>query len=131
MKTFDVRSVVNEDNAMIPISVASEILHIHQRTLRIYDEKNILKPSRSLKNTRLYSLNDIEKGKFVLYLSRELGINIAGIQIILHLLQNQGLDNSSNLAYMKEIANDLNITLEDQEINRVKSSRKGRKRKEI
>jgi len=75
---------LDPEKPMFPISVVADILQVHQRTLRIYDDENILVPSRSPKNRRLYSFNDIERGKFVQYLTRELGINLAGIKIIFH-----------------------------------------------
>ncbi|MCK7484403.1 MAG: MerR family transcriptional regulator [Bacillus subtilis] len=65
------------DKPMLPIcAVCKEILKVHQRTLRIYDGEKILAPSRTAKNRRLYSLNDVEKGKFIQYLTKELGINL-------------------------------------------------------
>src|SRR3989339_2035207 len=76
----------DSDKPMFPISVIADLLQVHQRTLRIYNEEKILVPERSPKNRRLYSFNDIEKGKFIQYMSRELGINIIGIKIIFHLL---------------------------------------------
>jgi len=78
-------SVLELDKPMFPISAIAEILKVHQRTLRIYDDANLLSPLRSPKNRRLYSFNDIERGKFIQYLTRELGINLAGIKIIFHL----------------------------------------------
>ncbi len=118
---------LNPNKPMFPISVVADILKIHQRTLRIYDDENILVPSRSPKNRRLYSFNDIERGKFVQYLTRELGINLAGIKIIFHLLEQQKITQSNYMDHIKKVAEELNITLEIQEENRTKLSRRGRK----
>lgn len=118
---------LNPDKPMFPISVVADILKIHQRTLRIYDDENILVPSRSPKNRRLYSFNDIERGKFVQYLTRELGINLAGIKIIFHLLEQQKVAPGRYLDHIRKVAEELNITLEIQEENREKLSRRGRK----
>ena len=61
---------LNPDKPMFPISVVAEILKVHQRTLRIYDDETLLVPNRSPKNRRLYSFNDIERGKFIQYLTK-------------------------------------------------------------
>lgn len=118
---------IGNDKPVFPISVVSEILGVHQRTLRIYDEANILSPSRSAKNRRLYSVKDIEKGKFIQYLTRELGINLAGIKIIFYLLDQQKVDSAKYLNHVSDIALKLNITPEEQQENRIKLSRRGRK----
>ena len=99
--------ISNQENAgldpekpMFPISVVADILKVHQRTLRIYDDECLLSPSRSPKNRRLYSFNDIERGKFIQYLTRELGINLAGIKIIFHLLIQQKIEPSKYLEHI-------------------------------
>jgi len=120
---------LDSEKPMFPISVVADILKVHQRTLRIYDDENILIPSRSPKNRRLYSFNDIERGKFVQYLTRELGINLAGIKIIVHLLKQQNISPSKYLEHISKVAHELNISPEVQEENRIKLSRRGRKAK--
>lgn len=119
---------LNPEKPMFPISVVADLLKVHQRTLRIYDDENILVPDRSPKNRRLYSFNDIERGKFVQYLTRELGINLAGIKIIFHLLKQLNVQPSSYLEHIGEVAKELNISPEIQEENRIKLSRRGRKK---
>ncbi|MDD3014665.1 MAG: MerR family transcriptional regulator [Candidatus Gastranaerophilales bacterium] len=118
---------LNPEKPMFPISVVADILGVHQRTLRIYDDETILVPSRSPKNRRLYSFNDIERGKFVQYLTRELGINLAGIKIIFHLLAQQKINPGKYLEHIGQVAKELNISPEIQEENRIKLSRRGRK----
>ncbi|OGI02839.1 MAG: hypothetical protein A2104_01560 [Candidatus Melainabacteria bacterium GWF2_32_7] len=78
---------INTEKPMFPISVIADILNVHPRTLRIYDEEKILSPKRTPKNRRLYSLNDIEKGKFIQFLTKNNGVNLAGIKIIIKLLK--------------------------------------------
>ncbi len=97
------------EKPMFPISVLADILKVHQRTLRIYDEEGILTPSRSSKNRRLYSLNDIERGKFIQFMTRDLGINLAGIKIIVHLLKQQKIQPSQYLEYINQAGQELNI----------------------
>lgn len=119
------------DKPMFSISVLADILSIHQRTLRIYDEENILSPSRSPKNRRLYSLNDIEKGKFIQFLTRELGINLAGTKIILNLLTQLKVPQEEYIDYLSNVAKSVNITPEEQQQNKEKLSKRGRKKKSV
>lgn len=65
------------------ISVVSEMLGIHQQTLRLYEREGFITPKRSEGNTRLYSDEDVEKLEMVLRLTRELGVNLAGVEVIL------------------------------------------------
>jgi len=65
------------------ISVVSEMLGIHPQTLRIYEREGFIKPRRSGGNTRLYSEEDVERLEMVLRLTRELGVNLAGVEVIL------------------------------------------------
>jgi len=118
---------LNPEKPMFPISIVANILKVHQRTLRIYDEENLLVPDRSPKNRRLYSFNDIERGKFIQYLTREMGINLAGVKIIFYLLNQQSVEPSKYLGHISEVAKELDISLEIQEENRIKLSRRGRK----
>ncbi len=120
-------SDIDPNKPMFPISIVSRILKVHQRTLRIYDDESLLVPSRSPKNRRLYSFNDIERGKFIQYLTRELGINLAGVKIIFYLLDQQKISPDKYQEHISEVAKNLNITLEIQQENREKLSRRGRK----
>ncbi len=67
------------------ISAVAEMYEIHPQTLRLYEREGLLKPSRTEGNTRLYTDEDLERLEFILNLSRELGVNIAGIAIILQM----------------------------------------------
>jgi len=69
------------------ISVVAEILNIHPQTLRQYEREGLIKPSRTNGRIRLYSQSDIDNIKTVLHLTRELGVNLAGVDIILQLKQ--------------------------------------------
>ena len=120
---------LDPEKPMFPISVAADLLKVHQRTLRIYDEEGLLSPSRSPKNRRLYSMKDIEMGKFIQYLTKEMGINLAGIKIIFNLLDKQNVKLQEYIAYIAKIAKELNITPEMQQQNREKLSKRGRKKK--
>lgn len=67
------------------ISAVAEMYEIHPQTLRMYEREGLLKPSRTEGNTRLYTDEDLERLEFILNLARDLGVNIAGIAIILQM----------------------------------------------
>jgi len=67
------------------ISAVAEIYEIHPQTLRLYEREGLLKPSRSDGNTRLYTDVDLERLELILALTRELGVNLAGVEIILNM----------------------------------------------
>ena len=67
------------------ISAVAEMYDIHPQTLRLYEREGLLLPSRSDGNTRLYTDEDLERLEFILNLARDLGVNIAGIAIVLQM----------------------------------------------
>lgn len=67
------------------ISAVSEQYGIHPQTLRLYEREGLLKPSRSDGNTRLYTDDDLERLEVILKLTRDLGVNLAGVEIILNM----------------------------------------------
>ena len=67
------------------ISAVAEMYGIHPQTLRLYEREGLLKPSRTEGNTRLYTEDDLERLEFILNLARDLGVNIAGIAIVLQM----------------------------------------------
>jgi MerR family transcriptional regulator/heat shock protein HspR len=67
------------------ISAVAEMYEIHPQTLRLYEREGLLKPSRTEGNTRLYTDEDLERLEFILNLTRDLGVNISGIAIILQM----------------------------------------------
>jgi len=67
------------------ISAVSTKYNIHPQTLRLYEREGLLKPSRTDGNTRLYSEEDLEQLETILSLTRDLGVNLAGVEIILNM----------------------------------------------
>jgi MerR family transcriptional regulator/heat shock protein HspR len=67
------------------ISSVAEQYAIHPQTLRLYEREGLLKPSRSDGNTRLYTDEDLERLEVILHLTRDLGVNLAGVEIILNM----------------------------------------------
>jgi len=67
------------------ISSVAELYQVHPQTLRLYERQGLLKPSRSDGNTRLYTDEDLRKLEIILTLTRKLGVNLAGVEVILHM----------------------------------------------
>jgi MerR family transcriptional regulator/heat shock protein HspR len=67
------------------ISAVAEQFELHPQTLRLYEREGLLKPSRSEGNTRLYTDTDLERLEIILSLTRDLGVNLAGVEIILNM----------------------------------------------
>lgn len=75
----------SRSKAAYMISSVSEQYEIHPQTLRLYEREGLLKPSRSDGNTRLYTESDLERLEVILHLTRDLGVNLAGVEIILNM----------------------------------------------
>ena len=78
-------SMKQRDKASFMISVVADRYEIHPQTLRLYEREGLLKPSRTEGNTRLYSQEDLERLETILSLTRDLGVNLAGVEIILNM----------------------------------------------
>jgi MerR family transcriptional regulator, heat shock protein HspR len=79
-----------KSKAAYMISAIAEQYEIHPQTLRLYEREGLLKPSRSDGNTRLYTDSDIERLEVILHLTRDLGVNLAGVEIILNMREKMG-----------------------------------------
>ncbi len=67
------------------ISSVAKMYNVHPQTLRLYEREGLLKPSRSEGNTRLYTEEDLKQLEFILSLTRDLGVNLAGVEVILNM----------------------------------------------
>ncbi|MQF48729.1 MerR family transcriptional regulator [SAR202 cluster bacterium AC-647-N09_OGT_505m] len=76
----------DDDDPCFVISVAARMVHVHSQTLRYYEREGLLEPARSRGNIRLYSQRDIEKLRRIKSLMDDLGINLAGVQVVLHMM---------------------------------------------
>lgn len=74
-----------KSKAAYMISAVAEQYAIHPQTLRLYEREGLLTPSRSDGNTRLYTDEDLERLEVILHLTRDLGVNLAGVEIILNM----------------------------------------------
>ena len=101
--------LIGFDKGIFPISAIAEIIGIHVRTLRIYDDMNLLSPKRTKKNHRLYSLRDVERAKFINYLTTDLGINLMGVKLIIYLFEEQNVPIKNYIKKVEEIKGNLDI----------------------
>ncbi len=84
----DPRNNMWDDNdPCFVISVAARMVRVHTQTLRYYEREGLLEPARSRGNIRLYSQKDIEKLRSIKSLTDELGINLAGVQVVMRLME--------------------------------------------
>ncbi len=67
------------------IGIASELIGVHPQTLRMYEQKGLLRPRKSIGNTRLYSQEDVELGRYIQRLTQEMGMNLAGVSKVIDL----------------------------------------------
>jgi MerR family transcriptional regulator/heat shock protein HspR len=74
-----------DDRGRYMISVAAELVGMHPQTLRIYEQKGLVRPKRTSGNTRLYSEQDLERLRLIHQLTTELGLNLAGVEMVLRL----------------------------------------------
>jgi MerR family transcriptional regulator/heat shock protein HspR len=97
------------------ISAVAQKYSIHPQTLRLYEREGLLKPSRTEGNTRLYSEEDLERLETILSLTRDLGVNLAGVEIILNMRQKiQRMQNEVN-EFMEYVKRELQRGLGDWE----------------
>jgi MerR family transcriptional regulator/heat shock protein HspR len=74
-----------DDRGRYMISVAADLVGMHPQTLRIYEQKGLVRPKRTAGNTRLYSERDLERLRLIQRLTTELGLNLAGVEHVLRL----------------------------------------------
>ena len=112
----------------VPISSVAEMLGVHPRTLRLWDEEGIVKPERSPKNRRLYTEQNIEEAKAVSFMLNEMGLNINGVKTVKAILT-APVQYYFDLEALKDIADDMNLTPEQMQVNKQSNKSKGRKKK--
>jgi MerR family transcriptional regulator, heat shock protein HspR len=76
---------LNAEYPRYMISVAAELVGMHPQTLRIYEQKGLVRPKRTAGNTRVYSDQDVERLRLIQRLTTEIGLNLAGVEQVLHL----------------------------------------------
>jgi MerR family transcriptional regulator/heat shock protein HspR len=110
----------DQTRAVFMISVAAELAEMHPQTLRMYEARGLIEPKRSPKNTRLYSLEDVERLRRIQQMTAEDGLNLAGVETVLA-LERQLEDARAQLQRMRERSSRLEREML-QEIERVRRS---------
>ena len=85
------------------IGIAAELIGVHPQTLRMYERKGLLCPRKSIKNTRLYSQEDVEVGRYIQKLTQEMGMNLAGVKKIFDLEKKIERLETENLRLREEL----------------------------
>jgi MerR family transcriptional regulator, heat shock protein HspR len=99
------------------ISVAAELVRVHPRTLRIYELEGLICPARTRTNIRLFSENDIRRVLWIRHLTRNLGVNLAGVRVLFELEERLGMriletlyeDNAAAIANAKDTNSDKEV----------------------
>ena len=102
----DMARKIDENKSLFSIGAVAEILNIKPRMLRLYEEKGLIKPSRTEGNRRLYSLNEIDVLAYIQYLTTVKRVNIAGVIEIQEILKK--LDQETRIKFMAEIEEEIN-----------------------
>jgi MerR family transcriptional regulator/heat shock protein HspR len=90
------------------ISAVAERYGVHPQTLRLYEREGLLKPFRSVGNTRYYSDDDLERLEMILTLTRDLGVNLAGVEVILNLREQMGRMQEEMTQFLEAVQSELN-----------------------
>lgn len=115
----------DESEPIFSTSDMAEKLNIHQRTLRIYDNEGILTPKRTQKNRRKYSVRELKRCMLILFLTRNLVMNLTGVRFFLGLFDKYNID----LDKLNELTREFGISEQTQQENIAKTRKRGRKSK--
>jgi MerR family transcriptional regulator, heat shock protein HspR len=77
--------VTEHEHPRYMISIAAELVGMHPQTLRVYEQKGLVRPKRTAGNTRLYSERDVERLRLIQRLTTEVGLNLAGVELVLRM----------------------------------------------
>ena len=117
----------NKKTKKYTISVVSEQYCVHQQTLRLYEREGLIKPSRSPKGTRYYTEEDIERLEIILNLTRDMGVNLAGVSVILTMRERMSQmqrEFENFLNYIRDNVNPEMFRMNEQQRNALVPSRR-------
>jgi len=114
--------MTDKDRPVYMIGIAAELVGIHPQTLRLYEREELVVPQRTAKETRLYSENDIELLKEIQVMTGQMGLNLAGVKLILE-MKKKALDMQKQIEKYQDEMNELQDKMED-EIRKVHKSYK-------
>ena len=97
------------------ISAVAERYEVHPQTLRLYEREGLLKPSRSEGNTRLYTDEDLDRLEVILQLTRELGVNLAGVEIILNMREKMSAMQQQIEEFVESLNREMTLRVRQQE----------------
>jgi MerR family transcriptional regulator/heat shock protein HspR len=97
------------------IGVVAETYGVHQQTLRLYEREGLLAPSRSKGNTRLYTDEDLARLELILSLTRDLGVNLAGVAVILDILARMDQMQRDFEQFVEVLHDHVSVRLDDRE----------------
>jgi MerR family transcriptional regulator, heat shock protein HspR len=117
-----IEATIDSERGVFMISVAAELAEMHPQTLRMYEARGLITPSRSPKNTRLYSQRDVERLKRIQRMTTEEGLNLAGVETVLQ-MEERVERMRSELERMRRRAEELEQQME-REVERVRRSLK-------
>lgn len=104
---------IDRDEPVYRIGVAARLMECHPQTLRMYERLGLCIPRRTATNLRLYSDRDIEKLRQIQRLTQELGVNLAGVEIILDLLERMGRMREEMEAEIERIQGEMSHEIDD------------------
>lgn len=119
-------NLIDTQLLVMPIGVVADILKVHKRTLRIYDKEGLLTPKRTSKNRRMYAYDDLEKARLILFLTRNLALNLLGAKMILGMLEEYSIKPKDYITFVQKIAKKQKINEQE---NIEKTKKRGRKLK--
>lgn len=102
---------IDPERPLFPISTVAEIVGCSQKVLRLYEKNDLIKPARTDGQRRLYCQRDIERVEFIHYITHVRNVNIAGVKVILELLQH--IDQDKWEAIIKKVEDQVNALSED------------------
>ncbi|MCC7175592.1 MAG: helix-turn-helix transcriptional regulator [Bryobacterales bacterium] len=103
-----------KSKAAYMISAVAERYAVHPQTLRLYEREGLLKPSRSEGNTRLYTDADLDRLEVILQLTRELGVNLAGVEIILNMREKMAAMQCQIEEFVESLNREMSLRLRQQ-----------------
>ena len=101
----EIEAMVEDTQSVFSISSIAKILSVHPQTLRFYERAGFVKPVRTRGDTRLYSQQDIAQLRIILHWRRDLGVNLAGVEIILR-MQRQLEDMQCEIDHLRQMLNE-------------------------
>ena len=104
------------------ISVVAKLLEIHPQTLRQYEREGLINPTRTMGGMRMYSMKDVERVKMIKRLTRHMGVNLAGVDIIIRLKEEMDKFENEILSLKQEVAKLRNIASNHYDITPVKNT---------